>query len=113
MDFIEELSALGINVESALSRLKNNKQLYIEFLREFINDSDWIGLSCSLEELNSQEAFDYAHGLKGMAANLGLEKITELLSELVEILRLGKVEGCEKIFHVLEKKCEELKLYLQ
>ena len=57
---------------------------------------------------NAKEAFEYAHGLKGMAANLGLDAVHEHLSVLVEILRPGELAGAREAYYNAIQACQEI-----
>ena len=59
-----------------------------------------------------QDAFEYAHGLKGMAANLGLDVIYHPLSQLVEILRQGSLEGAMDVYERVCAACKMITVLL-
>ena len=93
----------------ALERMKGNKEAYKAFLAEFFEDPDFIMLQESIEAGNVREAFDCAHGLKGMAANLGLDAIHGALSVLVEILRKGILEGAAEAYEEVMNASNQVK----
>ncbi len=99
------LKEQGVNVDKALERLKGNKEAYRDFLKEFFEDPDFDALQESIEAQRVREAFGYAHGLKGMAGNLGLEQIHSKISVLVEILRQGSLEGAADAYEEVREKC--------
>ena len=102
------LKEKGVNVDKALERMKGNKEAYKKFLKEFFEDPDFELLQESVEAGNAKEAFDYAHGLKGMAGNLGLDHVHGKISILVEILRQGSLEGAMEAFEEVMKICKEI-----
>lgn len=77
----------GADVEGALHRFMGNGALYLKFLTKFRNDTNYAGLTESLDQENYEEAFKYAHTLKGVSANLGLDPICRPVSALTELLR--------------------------
>ena len=79
---------------------------YKSFLVEFFDDPDFAALRESLGENNTSDAFEYAHGLKGMAANLGLDAVYQPLSKLVEILRQGSMEGAMDAYKQVCDACK-------
>ena len=83
-----------------------NKDAYKNFLVEFFDDPDFAALRESLGENNTSDAFEYAHGLKGMAANLGLDAVYQPLSKLVEILRQGSMEGAMDAYKQVCDACK-------
>lgn len=113
VDVWTELKSRGVNVDKALERLKGNKDTYKEFLLEFLTDPDFDYLNTSIQEGEVRKAFEFAHGLKGMAANLGLEKILESLTNLVEVLRIGSLEGAMELFEQVFETCREISELLQ
>lgn len=98
----------NVDVDKALERMKGNKDVYKDFLTEFFEDPDFTELKRSIDEENAKEAFEYAHGLKGMAANLGLDAVHEHLSVLVEILRLGELTGAREAYYNVMQACQEI-----
>ena len=102
------LKEKGVNVDKALERMKGNKEAYKKFLKEFFEDPDFELLQESVEAGDAKEAFDYAHGLKGMAGNLGLDRVHGKISILVEILRQGSLEGAMEAFEEVMKICKEI-----
>ena len=111
-NFWEILKSKGVDVDKALERLKGNKDAYKNFLSEFFDDPDFESLKLSLEENNAGDAFEYAHGLKGMAANLGLDVIYHPLSRLVEILRQGSLEGAMDVYEQVCAACKMITVLL-
>lgn len=99
----------GVNVDKALERMKGNKEAYKNFLKEFFEDPDFEALQESIEAQSAKDAFDYAHGLKGMAGNLGLDNVHSQISILVEILRQGSLEGAKEAFEAVMETCKEVK----
>lgn len=108
-DFWDVLRRQGVDVEKALERMKGNKEAYKAFLVEFFEDPDFEMLQESINAGNAREAFDCAHGLKGMAANLGLDCIHAPLSILVEILRKGSLEGAVEAYEEVASVSDRIK----
>lgn len=77
----------GADVEGTLHRFMGNEALFLKFLLKFKEDTNYAGLTESLDQGNYQEAFKYAHTLKGVSANLGLDPICRPVSALTELLR--------------------------
>ena len=105
-NFWNILRSKGVDVDKALERMKGNKDAYKSFLVEFFDDPDFAALRESLGENNTSDAFEYAHGLKGMAANLGLDAVYQPLSKLVEILRQGSMEGAMDAYKQVCDACK-------
>lgn len=99
------LKEKGVNVDKALERMKGNKDAYKSFLTEFFEDPDFEILGEEIKAGNTKNAFEYAHGLKGMAANLGLDEVRSKLSVLVEILRADGGEGALEAYDDVMEAC--------
>lgn len=68
------------------------------FLRLFPLDDSFPRLSEALGRGDVQAAFRAAHTLKGVAANLGLERLRALASDMTECLRRGELSGAQARF---------------
>ncbi len=101
----EMLRERGVDVDRALSRMKGNKEAYRNFLVEFFADPDFEALGTAVRAGDAKHAFEYAHGLKGMAANLGLDEVRGRLGVLVEILRPGGLDGADKAYDEVMEAC--------
>lgn len=84
---LEALKAWGCNTDSALERLLEDEELYLEFLYEFTKEPSFDMLAVALDENRYQDAFEYSHMLKGVAANLSIDPLYESLFSLTEALR--------------------------
>lgn len=102
----------GVDVDKALERMKGNKEAYRNFLIEFFEDPDFEALGEAIKAGNARNAFEYAHGLKGMAANLGLDEVRGKLSVLVEILRSGGLDGATEAYDDVTGACRMITVLL-
>ncbi len=107
-DIWDEVKKHGVNVDKALERLKGNKTTYKEFLIEFFEEPDFEALEDALSKKDTRRAFEYAHGLKGMAANLGLDSVYEPLSEMVEVLRVSSLDGANDLYEKVKIACKDI-----
>lgn len=103
---IEELyGAIGGNYLDAKRRLMND-QLVTKFILKFPGDPTFAALVTAWEKDNTEEIFRAAHTLKGVCANLALNKLSEAASEIAEIFRPGNNSLCDR--KVAEKWIEKL-----
>ena len=65
------------------------------FLRLFPLDDSFPQLSEALGRGDVQAAFRAAHTLKGVAANLGLERLRAAATDMTECLRRGDLSGAQ------------------
>lgn len=83
----QKLIENGADVEGTLHRFMGNEALFAKFLLKFKDVKNYAGLVESLDQGNFEEAFKYAHTLKGVSANLGLDPVCKPVSALTELLR--------------------------
>jgi len=69
----------GLNIKEGLSRLQGNEKLYIKLVEKFYNsESDFVKrFGRLLQDGEMEEATRAAHTIKGVAGNLGAEKLQE------------------------------------
>lgn len=108
----QTLEKWGCDVEGALDRFLDDKELYMTCLQTVIEDRAFEELGVALEEKKTQEAFDYAHTLKGVFANLGLTPMLSVVEQIVEPLRNGSPDGLEDEYEKLLASNEHLKSIL-
>ena len=84
---IETLKSYGANVEEGLTRCMNNESFYLMLVNKVLNDDKFDRLEQEIKNKNLDAAFEIAHALKGMYANLSLDPITKPVVEMTELLR--------------------------
>ena len=105
---IEKLNEYGANAEEGLARCLGNESFYFKMITLALTEESYDTLGAALENKNVQEAFEQAHKLKGVLANLSLTPMYEAASELTEILRAGSLEGSDEAFSRLIEKRDRL-----
>lgn len=108
----QTLEEWGCDVEGALDRFLDDKELYMTCLQTVIADSAFEKLGVALKEKKVSEAFDYAHTLKGVFANLGLTPMLSIVECIVEPLRSGSADGLEDVYEKLLTSNEHFKSIL-
>ena len=91
-NFRRQLEENGVEVESTINRFMGNEAMYLKFLGKFIDDQNCAGIGKNMEAQNYEEAYKFAHTLKGVAANLGLATLQNTVSRLVDELSGKKNE---------------------
>ncbi|MBQ6077954.1 MAG: Hpt domain-containing protein [Clostridia bacterium] len=84
---IESLRAYGANTEEGLARCLNNEAFYLRLVRMGAQDRNFMLLEEALDGGNTKAAFEAAHALKGVMANLSLTPILEPVAQITELLR--------------------------
>lgn len=101
----EFYDVIGGGYEDVLSRMLKDERI-VKYLRRFPEDPSYGAFFEQLEAENYEEAFRNVHTLKGLALNLGLEKLGEASSAVCEELR-PKVAPDKDISGMIETLREE------
>lgn len=84
---IEKMKAYGADVDEGLARCMNMEDFYIKLVEKVLADNRLPLLEEQIGGGKLEEAFETAHALKGMYANLSLTPLTKPVSEITELLR--------------------------
>lgn len=110
-DIITELAAWGCDIPSAMERLGGDKGLYVDCLKLFAKDENFANLEKTLQAKDYEEAFNCAHGLKGVAANLSLGPLLNSITTVSDALKHNEPDVAEKNYPELvanKKKYDEI-----
>ena len=88
---IEAMRGWGANVDEALVRCLNNENFYLMLVQKAVQDQNFDRLPEAVAAGDLDKAFDAAHALKGVTANLALTPILKPVQEITELLR-GRTE---------------------
>lgn len=106
----QRLAENGADVDGAIRRFMGNEALYSKFLGKFKDDTSYVNLIASLDQQDFEEAFKCAHTLKGVCANLGLDPISQIASNMTELLR-GKEASEVDLEQVSAERVDLIKKY--
>lgn len=84
---IEQLTEFGADTKKALARCMNMPDLYLRLVRMMAQDEHLSKLRSALDARDINTAFEEAHALKGVLANLELTPVLTPVSEVTEMLR--------------------------
>jgi len=84
---IDTLRAYGANVEEGLTRCMGMEGFYLGLVGKIRNDNHVRRLEESVRAGDLDSAFEAAHALKGVLANLALTPALNPVSEITEALR--------------------------
>ncbi|MCR5210118.1 MAG: Hpt domain-containing protein [Lachnospiraceae bacterium] len=88
----------GIDYADGLARCLNDSSLYERVLEKFPADKSYSKIVESLAAGDAKAAFEAAHTLKGVSANLGLKDLYDSVFVLVESLRnASDISGAEPL----------------
>ena len=77
----------GGDYETTMQRFMGNEALYFRILPKLFQDDNLHKLGQTLASGNLDSAFEAAHTLKGVSANLGLTPLYDAVCAIVEPLR--------------------------
>lgn len=110
---IEKLRGWGCNITEALERMADDEDFYLECLQDVLTDQYFARLEEALRARDVELAFNAAHTLKGVFANVGLTPMYEQVCAIVEPLRAGSAENLmdrlETLLHMKERLAKILK----
>lgn len=86
----EMLKQVGINTDSAIKRFMGNEALYIKMLRKFLADDTFASLVQAVSQRCGESALSASHTLKGISGNLSMDRLFELFSQQVVLMRADK-----------------------
>ena len=86
--------------------------LMAQYGLDMLNDSSFEELGKAIEANDVKAAFESAHTLKGLAANMGLDPMLDIVVELVEPLRNGILDGMDVIYLKLMEEKKEYDKFL-
>ncbi len=84
---IDKLREYGADVDEGLARCMNMEDFYIGLVENALADNRLPLLEQQIGDSELDKAFETAHALKGMYANLSLTPLIKPVSELTELLR--------------------------
>ncbi|MBQ5337556.1 MAG: Hpt domain-containing protein [Oscillospiraceae bacterium] len=105
---IDSLRAFGADVDAGLTRCLNKEDFYLMLVNKAREDQKLTELAQQLGDRNLDAAFETAHALKGMYANLSLTPLTEPVSEMTELLRKRTDTDYSALLHEAQMQFEKL-----
>ena len=108
MSKIDDLKAFGANVDEGLKRCVNNEEFYMRMVNKAADDASFDDLEKAVNSKDLGQAFEIAHALKGVLANLALTPICDPVSDIVEKLRNKTDADYGSYLEIIRTKREEL-----
>ncbi|MCI1723705.1 MAG: Hpt domain-containing protein [Lachnospiraceae bacterium] len=102
-ELLDRLQDWGCNIPEGMNRFLQDKDLYVKCLKSFVTDESFARLSDDLKNREFKGAFEDAHTLKGVSANLSLTPMYEAICRVVEDLRNGPTENLDEDVKEFEK----------
>ena len=106
---LDALREYGAAVDEGLTRCMNNEAFYLRLVGTVTADTKLETLEKALREKDLDAAFEAAHALKGMYANLALTPLTVPVSEMTELLRSRTDTDYSPLLEEAKAQFEKLK----
>lgn len=87
---LDTLREFGADVDEGLERCMGDEEFYLELIPDALTESYYTSIENLINEKDLSQAFEVAHSLKGIVANLSLTPIHTPVSEITEGLRNGE-----------------------
>lgn len=116
LGFRETFEAYGADYDTTMARFMGNEKLYIKLLNMLFQDPNLQKLGDSIEAGDLTAAFEAAHTLKGVTANLGLTPFYEAVCVVVEPLRANEQRDYAPMVQAIQaeyRRAEELRRCLE
>lgn len=110
---IDKLTNMGCDMKSTMERFMDDEEFYMDCLKQLLANNEFDNLKKKLDEHDIKGAFDSAHTLKGVCANMGLKTLYDIIVEIVEPLRAGTDANLVDKYDLLmleKKKYDEISL---
>jgi CheY-like chemotaxis protein len=107
-----EKEALTLDQETALGRLKGNKEQYGRFCRMFLDEIPDIAakLDWALSKKDFEELRKHAHYLRGSAAMIGADRVTQYAAHLEKVSgEVGSFREARRLLYQLKIELSKLK----
>jgi chemotaxis protein histidine kinase CheA len=108
----EHMLQKGFDIDGTMKRFLGNEPLYIKCLKKFPDDKSYENLKRAYSDNDCVECFKYAHTMKGLVSNLGINEMYHFLIPMVDKLRSGDMDISKDLeqFDVLYKEtCDIIK----
>ncbi len=103
-----QLTAAGIDLDSALERMMGNEALLERFLKRFLDDANYGRLAAAIDAGDAEAALTASHTLKGVCGNLSMQRLFDLLTRQVAALRADDFAAARDIMPEITAAYEQV-----
>ncbi|WP_138262188.1 Hpt domain-containing protein [[Clostridium] hylemonae] len=108
MEFIDVLIKMEIDPQETIRRFCQNEAMLKKYLLRFGDEATYPNLVKAIEEKDHEEVEKCAHTLKGLSANLGMNKLSEKCAKIVSAMREGEYDKLDTLFPEVEAEYKRL-----
>ena len=109
MTLEEAAKELDIDLQTALDRVVNNRDLYIRLLKVFIDDSYMNRARQAVADKDYESMEENVHSMKGSGASLGFLEMSAACHDMVTAIRQNQYEKIEELFARIEEEYAKVK----
>lgn len=109
MDFLAAMESVGVDSRTVLRRFSGMEMLWKKFVFRFPEDPTYSSLEQAVLKQEDEEIERQAHALKGVAANLGFDQLSQHANQIVQLVR-QRPEGYRDM---IKQEWEQLKAVYQ
>ncbi|MDR1135168.1 MAG: hypothetical protein LBL49_03170 [Clostridiales Family XIII bacterium] len=104
-----------IDAGEGVKRVAGNQAIYIRLLKSYLSSPEFEKLKAQTQSGEIEVAAAIAHGIKGIAGNLSLAKLYEVIVEFEGQLKRGVYEQdkCDLFFQTDEKTRDYVKILIE
>lgn len=107
-DLYVKLQDNGVDVQQALERIMNKEEFYDRFLKKFLEDKNYEKLKAALVAGDHENGLDYAHTLKSVCGNLGMNELYDIFKQMVDDYRAGDYSRLDDLFSKASEKYDRI-----
>lgn len=108
MELQEMYESINANYQEVLTRMMGREDLVIKYLKKFIVDDNFDKLEKSMGDKDYETMLLAVHTLKGVTLNLGLAKLSDACSMMVNSLRNDKKELLDEQFLLVASEYHDI-----
>lgn len=108
MTVLESMRLCGVDTETTLHRFAGNESLLKRFVQKFPQDPTYQSLSEAIKGGDPSLVERSAHTLKGIAANLGYQTLSDRCADLVAAVRQGEYGSNVGLFQNITEEYDKI-----
>ena len=110
---INALDGYGCDTQTALERFLGKEELYMKFIRKFLDDKSFDNLKGFIGVSDYENALKSVHTLKGVSGNLGFTALYDVASDMVTKFRAQQDRDAVAEYGKLEQIYTEIYSIIQ
>ncbi len=104
----DALKKIDVDVDKTVSRFMDNAEIYITFLKRFPDEDRISPIKAAAANGGGKLLAEKAHKLKGVTANLGMNRLSSAADAIVQKARSGSTDGIDEDIALVERLNEEI-----